>query len=77
MVRLIAATGLRIEKRVVGGDPKRVLVSEAEAWGADCVFVGARGLSRLERFLMGSVASTVASRAPCSVEVIRPLTAAR
>jgi nucleotide-binding universal stress UspA family protein len=72
----LAGSGLRIEKRVISGDPKRLLVSEAESWGADCVFVGARGLSRLERFLMGSVASTVASRAPCSVEVVRPFTAA-
>jgi nucleotide-binding universal stress UspA family protein len=69
-------TGLVVETRVVDGDPKRVLVAEAETWGADCIFVGARGLSRLERFLIGTVASTVVSRAHCSVEVVRKLTGA-
>ena len=43
----------------------------AERWGADCVFAGAKGLSRLERFLVGSVSTAVAARAPCSVEVVR------
>lgn len=56
---------------VVEGDPKRVLVEEAERWGADCIFLGAKGHSRLERFLLGSVSAAVAARAHCSVEVVR------
>jgi nucleotide-binding universal stress UspA family protein len=56
------------------GDPKHVLLDEAEQWGADCLFVGARGLSRIERFLLGSVSAAVAARAQCSVEVVRPHT---
>jgi nucleotide-binding universal stress UspA family protein len=48
-----------------------VLLNEAEAWHADCVFLGAKGISRIERFLLGSVSSSVAARAHCSVEVIR------
>ncbi|HEX7175672.1 MAG TPA: universal stress protein [Pyrinomonadaceae bacterium] len=63
---LIASTS------VLAGDPKRVLVEEAEAWGADCIFVGSMGFSnRVERFLIGSVSSAVAARAHCSVEVVR------
>jgi nucleotide-binding universal stress UspA family protein len=54
------------------GDPKRVLVDEAKSWEADCIFVGARGLSRMERVLLGSVSGAVAERAGCAVEVIRP-----
>ena len=53
------------------GDPKRIIVSEAETWNADCIFVGARGLSSLRRFLLGSVSMAVAARAHCSVEVVR------
>ncbi|HEX2491994.1 MAG TPA: universal stress protein [Blastocatellia bacterium] len=50
-------------------DPKRLLIAEAESWGADCIFVGARGMGRIERFLLGSVSSAVTARAHCSVEV--------
>ena len=54
------------------GDPKRVLLDEASQWNADCIVVGAKGLSRIARGLLGSVAASVASRATCSVEIIRP-----
>jgi nucleotide-binding universal stress UspA family protein len=48
-----------------------LLCSEAENLMADCIFVGARGMGRLERFLIGSVSLGVAARAHCSVEVVR------
>lgn len=66
-----ASPGLAVTPLVHEGDPKRVLLDAAEHWGADCVFVGAKGHSRLERFLLGSVSSAVAARAKCSVEVVR------
>jgi nucleotide-binding universal stress UspA family protein len=53
------------------GDPKRVLLDEAEKWEADCIFVGARGLRRIQRLLLGSVSGGVAAQANCSVEVVR------
>ena len=53
------------------GNPKKRLVENAEEWLADCVFVGARGLSPLKRFLLGSVSTAVAARSHCSVEVVR------
>jgi nucleotide-binding universal stress UspA family protein len=64
--------GLIVSSVIKEGDPKQVLLDEAEHWGADCIFVGARGLSRIERFLIGSVSAAVAARAHCSVEVVRP-----
>jgi nucleotide-binding universal stress UspA family protein len=64
-------TGLRVDPIVVEGNIKRVLVQEAGVWQADCIFLGARGHSRLDRFLIGSVSMSVAARAHCSVEVIR------
>ena len=68
----LRAAGLTAEAVVREGDPKRALVGEAEAWGADCVFVGSHGLTgRLERFLLGSVSAAVAARGHCSVEVVR------
>lgn len=54
------------------GDPKHLLVRDAEDFGADCVFTGATGFSnRLERLVLGSVSAAVAARAHCSVEVVR------
>lgn len=63
--------GLNVSNVVKAGKPWKVLVKEAEKWKADCIFVGARGLGSIDRFLLGSVSSAVASRADCSVEVIR------
>jgi nucleotide-binding universal stress UspA family protein len=68
--RLLKA-GLIVSGRVEKGDPKKVLVDKAARWRADSVFLGARGLTRWERFLPGSVSTAVASRAPCGVELIR------
>jgi nucleotide-binding universal stress UspA family protein len=63
--------GLSVNTVLRDGDPKHVLLHEAEEWQADCIFVGAKGISRIERFLLGSVSSSIAARAHCSVEVIR------
>lgn len=64
--------GLRSELCVRSGNPKEVLVREAESWGADCIFLGATVYgSSWERILLGSTAAAVTARAHCSVEVVR------
>jgi nucleotide-binding universal stress UspA family protein len=63
--------GLSVSTLIKAGDPKHVLVDEAERWEADSIFLGARGLRAIERFMIGSVSAGVAARAGCSVEVIR------
>jgi nucleotide-binding universal stress UspA family protein len=60
-----------VSTRLMAGDPKRILIEEAERWGADCIFIGSRGLNRWERLLLGSVSAAVAARAHCPVEVVR------
>lgn len=64
-------SGLSAVPIVQEDDPKQVLLREADRSKADCIFVGAKGHSRLERFLLGSVSTAIATRARCSVEVIR------
>ncbi len=61
------ATSVVIEEE----EPKWLLLSEADNWGADSIFVGARGLGGFGRYLLGSVSSAVAARAHCSVEIVR------
>ncbi len=69
---MLESTSLSVTTQMVEGNPNDVLVREAEKWHADCIFVGANAFgSRLERFLLGSTSSAVASRAACSVEVVR------
>lgn len=67
----LTAAGLAVEVTIQHGSPKDILVDEASAWNADCIFVGARGLSRFDRFMLGSVSNAIATRAHCSVEVVR------
>jgi nucleotide-binding universal stress UspA family protein len=67
----LGRAGLSVTAEAPEGDPKAVLVEEAERWEADAIFVGAKGLSRVERFLLGSVSAAVAARAQCTVEVVR------
>lgn len=68
---LLRASGLAVETVSRDGDPKKLLVQEAAAWKADCIVVGARGRTGLSRLLLGSVALATASRASCSVEIVR------
>jgi len=69
--QILSAAGLKASPCVREGSPRQVLVEEAAAWEADCVFVGATGMGRFHEFLLGSVSSAVVMRAPCSVEVVR------
>jgi nucleotide-binding universal stress UspA family protein len=71
-VEKLEKAGLRATGDLFEGDPKKVLVRVAEEWRADCVFVGATGVTnKFERFLLGSTAAAIAARAHCSVEVVR------
>jgi nucleotide-binding universal stress UspA family protein len=66
-------SGLKVLTTIREGDPKRVLLEAAREWGADCIFVGSIGFGNpLERLVLGSVSASVAARAHCSVEVVRP-----
>lgn len=63
--------GLNVNVTLRQGNPKSVLVDEAEEWGADAIFLGAKGMRGIDRLLLGSVSAAVAARAACSVEIVR------
>jgi CBS domain-containing protein len=68
----LSEAGLAVSSKVIEGDPKRALIDEANAWGANCIFIGSRGLNgALQRFFLGSVSTGVVTNASCSVEVVR------
>jgi nucleotide-binding universal stress UspA family protein len=72
MAAKLAQAGLQAETAIIRGDPKHELLKAAEAWGADAIFVGARGLQHGGRLALGTTANSVAARAHCTVEIVRP-----
>jgi nucleotide-binding universal stress UspA family protein len=67
----LRAAGLEVSQVVKEDDATQMILSEAENWQADCIFVGQRGLGFVKRMILGSVSSTVVEKASCSVEVVR------
>jgi nucleotide-binding universal stress UspA family protein len=67
----LRSSGLMVTPVITAGDPKQALLDEADGWGPDSLFIGARGHNRLVRFMLGSVATALVTRAHCSVEVVR------
>lgn len=71
-VQKLRSAGLHAEVLIRRGNPADQILQESHTWGADCIFVGARGTRGIDRLLLGSVSSAVSARAHCSVEVVRP-----
>jgi nucleotide-binding universal stress UspA family protein len=65
------ATALRTETAVREGDARSGIIDEATEWGADLIVLGSHGHTGLKRWLLGSIAQSIVSHAPCSVEVVR------
>jgi len=61
----------RVERLVGAHGPRRGLVQAAIEAHTDLIVVGARGLSKLQRLLLGSVSNTVAHDSPLPVLVVR------
>jgi len=61
----------RVETQLVAGTPARTLLDLSESKGAQLVVVGSRGLTGVERFVMGSVSLQVTYQAKASVLVVR------
>ena len=66
-----AAPAVTVTTKILEGVPKDMIVREANDWGADLIVLGSHGYGRVRRMALGSVASAVVAKAPCSVQVIR------
>ena len=69
--RLVESEGVEVETEAREGDPADVIIEVAQAVGADLIIVGARGLTGLQRFLLGSVSSKLSHHATCDVMIVR------
>ena len=68
---LFPNAALDLTTEVITGGPKRVVVEEAQQWGADLIVVGSHGYGFWSRLMLGSVSNAVVHHAPCSVLVVR------
>ncbi len=69
--QLLERASLVLERQTLDGEPKHTLLEWAERWNADCIFIGASGLQHPDSKTLGTVASALAVRAHCSVEIVR------
>ena len=68
---ILRRAGLVVTSTVVDGDPRELILAEAELSNSDAIFIGARGVGRVERLLLGSVSTHILTHARCTVEVVR------
>lgn len=68
---LAASEGVALETRIVPGHPADAVVHLAEKEGYDLIVVGARGLSGVKRYLLGSVSEKTVRYAHCPVLVVK------
>jgi len=63
--------GRDVSGSVEDGHPAEVILDLAENEGIDLIVLGRRGISGVERFLMGGVSSSVLSHSKCDVLIVR------
>jgi nucleotide-binding universal stress UspA family protein len=71
VAQTLRSAGFKAETAVLFGDVREAIVDRAAAWGADLIVLGSHGRRGASRFLLGSVAESVARHAPCSVKIVR------
>jgi len=69
--RTVAGKTCTVESRLIDARPAEALIREAERSSATMIAVGTHGRGRLAGIALGSVATAVAHRSPCSVLVAR------
>jgi len=67
----LRAAGFAAATRIVEADPRTAILEVAEEWKADLIVLGSQGRKGIKRFLLGSVAESVARHARCSVMIER------
>jgi nucleotide-binding universal stress UspA family protein len=63
--------GAQASGSVEDGHPAETILNLADSDGADLIVLGRRGISGVERFLMGSVSSSVVNHSKCDVLIVK------
>ena len=67
----LRAGGFKVTTRVVEAEIRTAILDVAADWQADLIVLGSHGRKGIQRFMLGSVAESVARHAPCSVLIVR------
>ena len=67
----LEADGLDVMTSAREGDAAHVILELAREQDADLIVIGARGLTGIRRFLLGSVSSKLSHHAECSLLIVR------
>jgi nucleotide-binding universal stress UspA family protein len=67
----LKAAGFNAKTRVVESEARTGILDVASEWHADLIVLGSHGRKGLQRFMLGSVAESVARGAYCSVLIVR------
>ena len=70
-MQVLKDAGLRASGEVIAGRSAGRIIEEAKKWRADLIVVGSNDRRGFRRWLSGSVSETVATRAHCSVKIVR------
>ncbi len=71
-LQILLDAGFPATLNIYSGNPRIIVSREAQEWDADSIFIGAHSREfQKEFYSIGCVASAIASRADCSVEVVR------
>jgi len=65
------AAGRGVSGSVEDGHPSEIILRLAESESADLIVLGRRGISGIERFLLGGVSSSVVNHSKCDVLVVK------
>jgi nucleotide-binding universal stress UspA family protein len=67
----LKAAGFNAKSRVVEAETRTGILDLASEWHTDLIVLGSHGRKGLQRFMLGSVAESVARGAYCSVLIVR------
>jgi nucleotide-binding universal stress UspA family protein len=72
-VERLKEVGIPAEVVVTRGDPRHFIPLFARKWSSDLIFVRAHIRKDFEHWMVGSVARSVVTSAPCTVQIVRDL----
>ena len=71
IAEIFRKAGFKAESCVLENEIRTAILDTARDWNADLIVFGSHGDKGLRKFLMGSVAESVAHHAQCSVLIVR------